>query len=66
MEYFESNSFTVSSMGVIASLVFLILPWSPQCFLYVLNEILSLLGSFYLSAKVSFNGGSSPLSLKIS
>ena len=44
MEYFESHSFTVSIMGVIASLVFLILPWFPQYFLYVLNETISLLG----------------------
>ena len=32
MEYFESHSFTVSILGVIASLVFLIVPWFPQYF----------------------------------
>ena len=46
-------------MGVIAFLFFLILPWFSQFFLYMLNETLSLLGSLYLSAIVSFKGGSS-------
>ena len=32
MNYFESHSFVVSIMGLIVSLVFLILPWLPQCF----------------------------------
>ena len=66
MEYFEPHSFTVSIIGVIASLVFLILPWFPQYFLYVLNETLSLLRSLYLSTTVSFKSGSSTLPLKIS
>ena len=66
MEYFESHSFTVTIMGVIASLVFWILPWFPQYFLYVLNEILSLKGPLYLSTIVLFKGGSSHLPLKIS
>ena len=66
MEYFELHSFTVSIMGVIASLVFLIRPWFSQYFLYVLDEKLSLLGSLYLSVIVSFKGGSPPLPLKIS
>ena len=52
MEYFQSHSFTVSMMGVITSLVFLILPWLPQYFLQVSNETLSLLGSLYLSTIV--------------
>ena len=63
MEYFESHSFTVSRMGMIASLVFLILPWFPQYFLYVLNEILSLLGSLCLSFIVSLKGGLFPLKI---
>ena len=66
MEYFESPSFTVSIIGVIASLVLLILPWFPKCFLHVLNEILSLLGYFNLSTIVSFKGGSSSPPLNIS
>ena len=65
MEYFESHSFTVSIMGVIASLVFLILPWFPQYFICMLNETRSLLRSLYLSTIVSFKGGSSRLPLKI-
>ena len=47
-------------MRVIASLIFLILAWFPQCFLYVLNETLSLLGSLYLFTIVSFKGGLPP------
>ena len=66
MEYFGSHSFTVSIMGVIASLIFLILPEFPQYFLYVLDETLSLLGSFTLSTIVSLKSGSSSLPLKIS
>ena len=66
MEYFELHGFKVSIVGEIASLVFLILPWFPQYFLYVLNETLSLLGSLYLSSIVPFKGGLSPLPLKIS
>ena len=65
MEYFESHSFTVSIMAVIASLVFLIRPWFPQYYIYMLNETLSLLGSLYLSTIVSFKGGLPPLPLKI-
>ena len=53
-------------MGMIASLVFLILPWFPQYFLYVLNETLSLLGSFDFSTIVSFKISLSSLPLKIS
>ena len=66
MTYFESHSFTVSTMGVIASLVFLILPWFRLYFIYMLNETLFLLGSLYLSTIVSFKGGLSPLPLKFS
>ena len=65
MEYFQSHSLIVFIMGVIGSLVFLILPWFPQYFLYVLNE-LSLLGSLYLATIVSFKDGSSVLPLKTS
>ena len=54
MEYFESHSFTVSIMEVIASLTFLILPLFPQYFLNMLNETLSLLGSLYFSTIVSW------------
>ena len=54
MEYFEYHSFTVSIMEVIASLIFLIFPWFPQYFLYLLNATLSLLGSLYLSTKFSW------------
>ena len=64
MEYFEPHSFTVSIMGVIASLVLFILPWSPHYFIYMLNKTLSLLGSLHLSTMVSFKGGLSPLPLK--
>ena len=54
MKYFESHSFTVSIMGVIPFLPsFLNTSWFPQYFLYVLNEILSLLGPLYLSTIVS-------------
>ena len=63
IEYFKSHSFTVSIMGVIASLVFLILSWFPQYFFHVLNETLSLLRSFYLSPTISFKGCSPPLPL---
>ena len=66
MKYFESHSFTVSIMGVKASLVFLLLPWFPQYFIYMLNEALSLLGSLYHSTIVLFKGGLSRLPLKIS
>ena len=65
MEYFEAHIFTVSTMRVIGSLVFLILPWFLLYFLYVLNETLSLLESLYLCIIASFNDGSSPLPLKI-
>ena len=66
MEYSESYNFTISTTAVIASLVFLIFPWFPQYFIYVLNEALSLLGSLYLSTMFSFKGGSFPLTLKFS
>ena len=65
MEYCESHSFTLSIMGVITSLVFLILPRFPQYLIYMLNETLSLLGSLYFSTIVYFEGGSSPLPLKL-
>ena len=39
VKYFEAHSFTVSTTGVIISLVFL-LPWFFQYFFYVLNETL--------------------------
>ena len=39
VKYFEAHSFTVSTMGVIISLVFL-LPWFFQYFFYVLNKTL--------------------------
>ena len=53
-------------MGVIASLTFLVLPCFSQCFLYMLNETLSLLGSLYLLTQISFKADPSPLPLKIS
>ena len=49
-----SHTFKVSIMGVLASRIFVILPWFPQCFFYVLNETPSLLGSLYLSTIVSW------------
>ena len=39
VKYFEAHSFTVSTTGVIISLVFL-LPWFFQYFFYVLNKTL--------------------------
>ena len=48
MEYFEAHSFTVSTTGLIASLVLLILDWFSIYFLYALNETLSLLRPLYL------------------
>ena len=48
MECFEAHSFPESKMGEIASLVFLIVPWFSQSFLYVLNENFSLLGPLQL------------------
>ena len=66
MEYFEVHSFTVSTMEVIAFLIFLILRWFSQYFPYVLNETFSLLGSLYLCTIVSFKGGLSPVPLKMS
>ena len=67
MGYFESHSFVVSIMRVIASLVYtLILPWFPQYFIYVLNETLSLFRSLYLSTIVLFKSGLPPPPLKIS
>ena len=56
---FESHSFTVSIMGVIASLVFLILPWFPQ-------HSSIILGSLYLSTILLFKADWFPLTLKIS
>ena len=35
MEDFEAHSFTVSTMGVIASLVFLVLPWFSKYFPFI-------------------------------
>ena len=60
------QSFKLSTMGPITSLIFLILPWFSQYFFYMLNETLSLLGPPYLCTIFSFKGGSSPLTLKMS
>ena len=64
MECFESHSFIVSIMGVIAFVVFLTL-WFSQYFLYVLNETLSLL-PFYHSLIQGWFVVPPPISLKFS
>ena len=63
---FWSTEFHSIYNGSDSPLVFLMLPWFTQYFLYVLNETFSLLQSLYLWTIVSFNAGFSPLPLEIS
>ena len=65
IEYFEGHSFTVSTIRVIASLLFLILPWFSWYFLYVLNVTLSSLEPLYRCSTVSSKEHSTPLPLKV-
>ena len=58
LKYFEALSFTVSTVRMITSLVFLILPWFSQYFLYRLNETLSLSEPLYFCTIVAYKGGS--------